>query len=285
MQNLESYASVGPVPRCHPTPLCPTDAPVPEPGEAPLRVLPNTTLPPSGSDLTPMHRHRRAQRYMEKRVLRDLWRVWRDSFGEEGQPSVGAHVRSADLPTLLLELKETHHRRQDLLLAEGNLTRQIKGICRRLCGGDLEKAGKLYKAMTPDALGACAPHLAARAVLTAELKAPEKRMKQIARQLPAHDWVKSIKGFGEMNFAILIAEAGDLRNYANPGKLWRRFGLAPIEGKALSTWRRFGGFSAKDWEAAGYSPRRRALIFVVGDCLIKKQNAYRELYLARKATP
>ena len=30
-------------------------------------------------EMSKMYAHRRAQRYMEKRLLRDLWRAWRDA--------------------------------------------------------------------------------------------------------------------------------------------------------------------------------------------------------------
>ncbi|MEW6330195.1 MAG: hypothetical protein AB1560_01910 [Pseudomonadota bacterium] len=111
----------------------------------------------------------------------------------------------------------------------------------------------------------------------------EKQLRKLARQLPVWPWVETVNGFAELGLALIVAEAGDLNNYPNPAKLWKRFGYAPIKGKACSTWRRTGGLSAEDWVSAGYSPRRRSLMFTIGDSLIKKQNEYREIYLARKA--
>ena len=37
-------------------------------------------------DMTPMHAHRRAARYMEKRLLRNLWRAWRQTANEAVTP-------------------------------------------------------------------------------------------------------------------------------------------------------------------------------------------------------
>ena len=94
---------------------------------------------------------------------------------------------------------------------------------------------------------------------------------------------RSTRGFGFLGLAQIIGEAGDLANYANPAKLWRRMGLAPFGGKSPSMWRREGGLTAGDWENIGYSPRRRSVMFVLGDSMIKASGPYRELYLGRKA--
>lgn len=95
----------------------------------------------------------------------------------------------------------------------------------------------------------------------------EKDMKRLVRVLPAYAWVIDVKGLGDLGFAVIVGEAGDIGNYQNPAKLWKRLGLAPIEKggetKAASTWRRTGGLDGDDWTAAGYSPKRRAEIYAV----------------------
>lgn len=112
------------------------------------------------------------------------------------------------------------------------------------------------------------------------------KMEELAETLPV--WLafgEPIKGFGKRSLAVIVAEAGDLSGYANPGKLWKRMGLAPIQKgdvtKAGSTWRK-GGLNAEEWTEAGYSMKRRATMFVIGDVLIKNQGSYRDIYLARK---
>lgn len=112
----------------------------------------------------------------------------------------------------------------------------------------------------------------------------ELDMKKIARTLPVYEWAKGVRGFGELGLAVIVAEAGDLSNYPRKGHLWKRFGLAPLEGRAMSTWRMKGGLSADDWKAAGYSPRRRSEMYaVIADPLIKCDGPYRDIYLRRLA--
>ena len=110
----------------------------------------------------------------------------------------------------------------------------------------------------------------------------EKKMVKFAKQLPVAAWVEEPeqRGFGLLMLAIVVGEAGDLSNYANPGKLWRRFGLAPYskDGENLmgATWRSRGNgrrgtkLHAEDWEAFGYSPRRRSIAYLIGEGLMKQ---------------
>lgn len=129
--------------------------------------------------------------------------------------------------------------------------------------------------------------------------AVEKNMVAIARELPAFEWVQDVKGFGEKTFAVIIAEAGDLSNYPRKEHLWKRLGLAPYQGKAMSTWRMKGGLTAEEWTEAGYSPGRLAQVWaLLTSNLFKAQSAridketgevkipagpYRLLYDARRA--
>ena len=128
---------------------------------------------------------------------------------------------------------------------------------------------------------AIAPAQEARAVI-------ELDMKKTARRLPAYAFVKSVKGFGDLAFCMLVGEAGDLGAYDRHDKLWKRLGLSPHDGKAYSTWRSAGGLTADQWVAAGYAPRRRAEVFaVIQEPLFRHQTAsqgpYRAAYDARRA--
>lgn len=92
-------------------------------------------------------------------------------------------------------------------------------------------------------------------------------------------------GFADKLLARIIGETGDLANYAAPGKLWKRMGCAPHEKNgevhACSTWRKRSTskengvvkLTAREWEAGnggpGYCPRRRAVVHVVADTLLK----------------
>lgn len=110
-----------------------------------------------------------------------------------------------------------------------------------------------------------------------------KEMSRLALTLPA--WAtfgEGVRGFGSVSLAVIVGESGDLALYSNPGKLWKRMGLAVFGGV------RQGGLpksaSADEWVAHGYNRQRRSRMFVIGDCLIKSnRGAYRRIYDERKA--
>lgn len=118
-----------------------------------------------------------------------------------------------------------------------------------------------------------------------ELDNAEKEMVKLAKSLPVWSWAEGVRGFGAKSLARIIGESGDLNLYANPAKLWKRFGLAPFKGKMCSTWRRKGGLHAAEWSEIGYNPRRRSVVWNVGECLVKQNQggAYRKKYDAEKA--
>lgn len=114
--------------------------------------------------------------------------------------------------------------------------------------------------------------------------AAKKEMAKLAKQLPVWElFGRDVRGFGEVSLAVIIAEAGDLSNYANPGKLWKRMGLAAHQNRVPA------GLSAEErkqaWLDRKYSPRRRSHSWNIGDALIKgnQDGPYRTLYLQRKA--
>jgi len=102
-------------------------------------------------------------------------------------------------------------------------------------------------------------------------------LEKAASKLPVAKWLSEPeqRGVGLKLLGRIIGECGDLGNYETPGKLWKRMGCAPIEsrGKMLmpSTWRSGvdGKLSAAEWEEAGYCPRRRSIMYLAGDCLVK----------------
>lgn len=105
-----------------------------------------------------------------------------------------------------------------------------------------------------------------------------RRMTRLAAVLPVAAWVESPerKGFGLKSLAVVVGECGDLADYANPAKVWRRLGCAPwsFGGKTMmgSTWKsgREGRLPAAEWQAFGYSPRRRSIAYVIGENLVKQ---------------
>lgn len=133
---------------------------------------------------------------------------------------------------------------------------------------------------------AFAPMIDASRAATAPWDAIEgestRRMEKLARSLPVWPaWGEAQRGFGARSLAVIVGEAGNLSVYANKSKLWKRMGLAVIDG--LRQGAPGAGASAEDWMVHGYNPMRRSAMFVIGDALVKQGAEYRAVYLARKA--
>jgi hypothetical protein len=112
----------------------------------------------------------------------------------------------------------------------------------------------------------------------------EDHMEEAAKKLPVADWVSQPdqRGFAYLFLAIVIGETGNLSNYANPAKVWRRLGCMPwtFEGETRmgSTWRYTKGLPSEEWVKFGYSKRRRSIAYLIGQN-IKMQN--KGIYRAR----
>lgn len=198
-------------------------------------------------------------------------------------------ARSPSLQERLQMLEIICIRRRQAVVADGNLLRQIKSFVRLLCAGE-GKPIPPKKPVTAQHIKRFKDHIVlvqlseARKQLLKWRNEEEKQIHRASEGLPTLDsfWLP-IPGLAVIGFALIVSEAGDLSNYSNPAKLWKRFGLHVYEGKACGTWRRFGGLSADKWSDAGYSPRRRSVMFTVVDSLLmRKDNPYYELYLAFK---
>src|SRR5260370_31776640 len=111
---------------------------------------------------------------------------------------------------------------------------------------------------------------AAREPFEAMEAGAKKAMAALAKQLPVWDvFGKGVRGFGEVSLAVIVAEAGDLSNYASKAKLWKRMGLAPGQNRVPP------GLSREDrkqaWIKNKYSPPRRSRMWNVGETLFKAQ--------------
>jgi len=217
------------------------------------------------------------------------------------------HLKGAPLDVLIAVIREHHRAHRDLVKANTSLTNNIKGQCRRFIGGEDFATRKceglvLYTCITGgDAIHPLAevafitlePFLRARAALEPDLKAERKVLEKLAKWLPVWPWVESINGMGALGLAQIVGEAGGLSNYANSAKLWKRLGvgMVPVGDGTFERQRSVSGRDPDKKKAAAkaeraklhaYSPQRRAIIWNIGDALIKKQNEYREVYLTRK---
>lgn len=121
---------------------------------------------------------------------------------------------------------------------------------------------------------ACSPvilaSLMARSAWDKMRTGAEKEMRRLAETLPVWKWADGVKGFGALGVAIIAAEAsgprGDVGSYATKERLWKRLGLAVIEG---SRQRRVSDATAA--EQHGYNPRRRAEIWTIADSMFRHQ--------------
>ena len=108
-------------------------------------------------------------------------------------------------------------------------------------------------------------------------------MLKLARKLPIASWIKlpNQRGCSLQYLSVIIGETGDLGKYSNPAKVWRRLGLCPwtYDGNTAmgSTWAKKGLRALQElptlpddqWSDFGYSPRRRAVSFMLGEGLIR----------------
>jgi hypothetical protein len=191
------------------------------------------------------------------------------------------------ISSVIATIRDQWRQRQAWHRAEKALTLQAKALCRGLTSGDLKEADKLYSAIVgkgehPDvAIGTAAtfPLIQARDGIEKHRKAIEKLLSKQAAELPVSAWVDSVKGFGIGSLAAIVGSAGDLSNYSNPAKLWKRMGLA-----VMPNGERQRRFADKELAIlAGYNPSRRSVVWNIGDCLIKANSPqYRPVYDKRK---
>jgi hypothetical protein len=116
----------------------------------------------------------------------------------------------------------------------------------------------------------------------------EKEMQAMAKTLPIVAWASQQRGFGLLSLAAVVGECGDIGSYSGPAALQKRLGLAAIQHNGVtkmpSTWRSSGGLPAEVWSEAGYSPRRRSIMYVIGECLVKQNDGeFRARYDQAKA--
>lgn len=201
----------------------------------------------------------------------------------DGQRPIDTHSSSAVNSDLIAAIVETYRQRVDLHRAEKSLTLQIKAKCRRMCEGDKTEADVLYKSMLngqkcPHAgtmVIVSQPFVDARGIIQAHRAECEKQLTKMAKELHVWPWAESVKGFGALSLASVIGEAGDLLRFDTVSKLWKRMGLAVINGGRQ---RLVSGAAAIEH---GYNPARRSVVWNIGECLIKQQGDYRALYLER----
>lgn len=190
-------------------------------------------------------------------------------------PTAPALAAPRTLSDLIGALQVTHRTLDNLMRAYQRQDLQIKAIerARAALPPDLpdrlaREAGMLYTIRTLDEV---------RALLKGPMRTQARELARLATFLPVHVWQREVRGFGELGLARIVAECGDLSNYANPAKVWKRMGLAVIDGERQR--RVTGGEAIRH----GYVARRASIMYNIGESLLKTNDgAYRETYLRRK---
>jgi hypothetical protein len=118
----------------------------------------------------------------------------------------------------------------------------------------------------------------------------EKQIEKLAKELPAQDFAKNVPGFSLKALGVIAAEAGDLSRYPKKGHLWKRLGLAVIDGKRQGSVPQGLSPEARSeaWKKRGYNPSRRSEIFTFIDDtgVFRAQgpdSKYRQYYEKKKA--
>lgn len=215
---------------------------------------------------------------------------------EDGQARRVTHATPA-----ILALRELQAQRVATIRAELRLSNQVRALVRRTLGwqADLPEkertrinnlAGKLVNAIRERkpidhehavSVDGVVPFVLGmdRAMLEVESYRAkiEKQMTAHAKSLPVWtSWCEGVRGFGAMSLAVIAGEAGDLCSYANPGKLWKRMGLAPKASYRMVCKDGTEGFTVPK--------RRRSCMWNVGDVFVKVgADEYRKIYDDRKA--
>ena len=102
-----------------------------------------------------------------------------------------------------------------------------------------------------------------------QLRTLEKEISTIVRRLPEWTFFDKVRGCAELSAASVLAIVGRPIQWQNPAKLWKRLGLAP----------RVVGDTTGE---TTYRPHARAVMWVIGDCMIRAGSEYRSVYDARK---
>lgn len=200
---------------------------------------------------------------------------------------------------LIADVRENYRLREDLLRAEGNLTRQIKSICHRMCGEDLAAGQQLYKDLMRGAEGervlsawkAARALIDARTVLKPHLKSVDASLRAMGRELPCAERFESVRGLTVLGLTLLVGACGNPSEYRTDACLWKRMGVGIMpDGKRqrLVSSRGKKGKAAEEAKQraieSGYSPGRRGLLYKVTNPLILRgKNPYRDTYDRQKA--
>jgi hypothetical protein len=223
-----------------------------------------------------------------------------------------------DLADTIALIRGLHRRRRFAMKVQQKLDRSLESFLRinattwnpNADESDREKANREVRELVKRIRAGEAHEFADEVILCDQARKPtdekraavERALERAAKDLPVFPWIESIRGAGALGLATVIAEAGDLSNYATPPKLWKRLGFAPYDGHAGSTWKRPTWrprtLSAEEWVENPFSGERYALMAQIATWLVNAQlvgkaktasgkseanGRYGEIYIKRRA--
>lgn len=214
-----------------------------------------------------------------------------------GDPADKAKFRvpTIPVPDLIDEIRQRYRVRRFFMKQRIALENRLAALIRIALGWTLElpererkriekKAAKLIK----DGGGELFTRVVAVTKLatkpiTKDENALIRELEKLAVQLPVwNSFGTKVRGFGALSLANIVGEAGNLSNYPDKSKLWKRMGVGLVDGKRQGA----PGPNAtkEDWIKHGYTPRRRSAMWNIGNSLVKgnQDGDYRMAYLARK---
>ncbi len=215
-----------------------------------------------------------------------------DHHDDDGQHLIDPHALNSEVVTLhhrnaedIQRARRLYKCRNDIIRAHGNLTRQVTSICYHDAGystflPEKERAAKMkhgtammksLKSGAPEAehLFMSAGFLLdviERAGFERQKHAIEKMMEKDVVRFGMGEFISETRGFSSTQLANIIGEAGDLANYATVSRLWKRMGMAVIDGVRQS--KQTDKSKALDH---GYNPSRRSAMWNIGETIIKAQ--------------
>jgi hypothetical protein len=231
--------------------------------------------------------------YHSRRAAPDQFAGQRSLGNRSTSASVGMDLAVDDIPIsrvhpqIIAAIQSLHREHRAIQRQMGDMERRIKAearwfaVRRYRAEGIPLPAGKfpdVTKADEQMVIATRARFFAIRDYTEQQRKECQKELLKLVKPLPIMAWAGAVKGLGLPSVAAIIGEAGDLANYSNPGKLWKRMGLAVIDGKSQGK-----RTNAEEALRHGYSPARRSEMHVIGDCLVRAGGPYADLYRARKA--
>ena len=192
----------------------------------------------------------------------------------EDHADVVVDLRFSD--PLILEIRELWRMRRRWMKARNALILQAKAFGRALADGDKDAGTAIYdkvlagKSDNNFAIIAMGPFIDGIHRFDTEMTGIEKTLAKLAKKLPVAPWVEQVRGFGFPSLAAIVGECGDLSRYPSVAGVWKRCGLAVIDGDGRQ--RRVADVDRA--AVHGYSPERRSAIWNVAEPIARLQRTW-----------